>query len=163
MAAEETLTTSIGLEGGPSTSTTFSFFEKDEIGALFNFEKLAIGSEGPSTRVSSPTPPRATIRCTTYRCGRYTPYFVHAFRRRRTKPTPINEANVEEMAKIRLRGEVEALKLCLLDRKDINTPCSVQAARPPSPDEAVDELSEYFTHFVRVGLKMSALAESMYV
>lgn len=43
-------------------------------------------------------------------------------------------------------------------------PCSVQAARPPSPEaEEVDELSEYFTHFVRVELKMSSLAESMYV
>lgn len=45
------------------------------------------------------------------------------------------------------------------------TSCSVQAARPPSPteNEEIDELSEYFTHFVRVELKMSALAESMYV
>ncbi|KAK5977279.1 hypothetical protein GCK32_005005 [Trichostrongylus colubriformis] len=48
-------------------------------------------------------------------------------------------------------------------RRDIPVACSVQAARPPTPDGEVDELSEYFAHFVRVDLKMSSLAESMYV
>ncbi|KHJ96942.1 hypothetical protein OESDEN_03086 [Oesophagostomum dentatum] len=60
--------------------------------------------------------------------------------------------------------DVEILRLCLLeDRRDIPIACSVQAARPPTPDGEVDELSEYFAHFVRVELKMSSLAESMYV
>lgn len=53
--------------------------------------------------------------------------------------------------------------MCLLDRRDIPVACSVQAVRPPTPDGEVDELSEYFAHFVRVDLKMSSLAESMYV
>nr|CDJ93984.1 Protein F02E9.5, isoform a [Haemonchus contortus] len=49
-------------------------------------------------------------------------------------------------------------------RRDIPVACSVQAVRrPPTPDGEVDELSEYFAHFVRVDLKMSSLAESMYV
>ncbi|RCN27693.1 hypothetical protein ANCCAN_26572, partial [Ancylostoma caninum] len=59
--------------------------------------------------------------------------------------------------------DVEILRMCLLDRRDIPVACSVQAARPPTPDGEVDELSEYFAHFVRVDLKMSSLAESMYV
>ncbi|CAI4229921.1 unnamed protein product [Auanema sp. JU1783] len=57
--------------------------------------------------------------------------------------------------------DVDDLKYSLLERKD-NISCSVQAARAPSPTFLVDELSEYFAHFVRVDLKMSALAESMY-
>ncbi|KAE9418237.1 hypothetical protein Angca_000771 [Angiostrongylus cantonensis] len=59
--------------------------------------------------------------------------------------------------------DVESLRMCLLDRRDIPVACSIQAARPPTPDGEVDELSEYFAHFVRVDLKMSSLAESMYV
>ncbi|EYC36340.1 hypothetical protein Y032_0907g2977 [Ancylostoma ceylanicum] len=59
--------------------------------------------------------------------------------------------------------DVEILRMCLLDRRDVPVACSVQAARPPTPDGEVDELSEYFAHFVRVDLKMSSLAESMYV
>ncbi|KAL6730204.1 hypothetical protein Aduo_001192 [Ancylostoma duodenale] len=59
--------------------------------------------------------------------------------------------------------DVEILRMCLLDRRDVPVACSVQAARPPTPDGEVDELTEYFAHFVRVDLKMSSLAESMYV
>ncbi|WKX91655.1 hypothetical protein Q1695_010019 [Nippostrongylus brasiliensis] len=70
-----------------------------------------------------------------------------------------------EMSRIQFPEDVdvEILRLCLLDRRDIPVACSVQAARPPTPDGEVDELSEYFAHFVRVDLKMSSLAESMYV
>ncbi|CAJ0592702.1 unnamed protein product [Cylicocyclus nassatus] len=58
--------------------------------------------------------------------------------------------------------DVEVLRMCLLEeRRDIPIACSVQAARPPTPDGELDELSEYFTHFVRVELKMSSLAESI--
>ncbi|PIO58152.1 hypothetical protein TELCIR_20418 [Teladorsagia circumcincta] len=78
--------------------------------------------------------------------------------------TPLDEL-YSMMSRIRFPEEVdvEVLRLCLLDRRDIPVACSVQAARPPTPDGEVDELSEYFAHFVRVDLKMSSLAESMYV
>lgn len=66
-----------------------------------------------------------------------------------------------KLALIRLKGDVEALRLCIFEMpRSAAMNCSLQASRPPDPH--IDELAEYFEHFVNVRLKMSALAESMY-
>lgn len=84
--------------------------------------------------------------------------------RRNSNPPSIDDS-YPKLSRIRFPDDVdvEVLRMCLLDRRDIPVACSVQAVRPPTPDGEVDELSEYFAHFVRVDLKMSSLAESMYV
>ncbi|KAK6041081.1 hypothetical protein COOONC_02853 [Cooperia oncophora] len=94
------------------------------------------------------------------RC-KWTPYSVP----RKQPITPLPDELYSTMSRVRFPEDVdvEILRFCLLDRRDIPVACSVQAARPPTPDGEVDELSEYFAHFVRVDLKMSSLAESMYV
>ncbi|KAJ1350557.1 hypothetical protein KIN20_006369 [Parelaphostrongylus tenuis] len=92
---------------------------------------------------------------------RWTPYSIP---RRLLTPLPVDDLqSVLTRVQFPEMVDVEGLRLCLLDRRDIPVACSIQAARPPTPDGEVDELSEYFAHFVRVDLKMSSLAESMYV
>ncbi|VDO43336.1 unnamed protein product [Haemonchus placei] len=96
------------------------------------------------------------------RQNKWTPYLVP----RKHQTIPFIDDLYSVLSQIRFPEDVDVdvLRLCLLDRRDIPVACSVQAVRrPPTPDGEVDELSEYFAHFVRVDLKMSSLAESMYV
>ncbi|EGT41150.1 hypothetical protein CAEBREN_31819 [Caenorhabditis brenneri] len=110
-------------------------------------------------------------RTPAHKNGRFLPYDVPFKLRRRRKATKNSATSkptdIEVLLKIKLKGNVEPLRMCIFDKENVlPKPCSVQANRPPSPineAEEVDELSEYFTHFVRVELKMSSLAESMYV
>ncbi|EFP02743.1 hypothetical protein GCK72_001837 [Caenorhabditis remanei] len=154
-----------------------------------DFDKLSLDSDlcegrydqnrrtpGPQspTWITHNMPPIAEnaqfYRSTSQKYGRFSPYEVPIKLRRRRKTQNISKTkptDIEILLKIKLKGDVEPLRMCIFDKEQIlPKPCSVQAARPPSPvteTEEVDELSEYFTHFVRVELKMSSLAESMYV
>ncbi|ETN81190.1 hypothetical protein RB195_006319 [Necator americanus] len=116
-------------------------------------------------------------RCSNTNVDANKPKYHHQpFWRRRIKWTPYSSprrisvhSTTDDLYSVMCRihfsedVDVEILRMCLLDKRDIPVACSVQAARPPTPDGEVDELSEYFAHFVRVDLKMSSLAESMYV
>uniref|UniRef100_A0A8R1DTZ6 Oxidative stress-responsive serine-rich protein 1 n=1 Tax=Caenorhabditis japonica TaxID=281687 RepID=A0A8R1DTZ6_CAEJA len=156
-----------------------------------DFDKLSLNPELCEGRYHQraspgPQPPTKTTRKTesmppvvkkvqyyrtpAHRNGRFLPYGVPFKLRRRRKSSNsigIKPLDLEVFLKIKLKGEVEPARMCIFDKEKVLTkPCSVQAVRPPSPEaeaEDIDELSEYFTHFVRVDLKMSSLAESMYV
>ncbi|CAI5437848.1 unnamed protein product [Caenorhabditis angaria] len=165
MAADESL---IDSSSPPPSTSNFTFFETKDDVFLCDFEKLAIDcdrvQQQKAVQKMSPTGGNYELRTPKYKQGRFTPYSVPINMRWRRLSLSNSSNDPETMSKAILKGDVEPLKLCLIDRKDLtNAPCSVQAARPPSPDEDVDELSEYFAHFVRVESKMSALAESMYV
>ncbi|CAI2300617.1 unnamed protein product [Caenorhabditis sp. 36 PRJEB53466] len=173
----------------PSTSTCSPDATSSSISFLsIDFDKLSLEPElqegryelrpspGPQTlqRITQNSmPPTARIaqfyRIPAHKSGRFQPYNVPFQLRRRRKSTTsasTKQTDMEILLKIKLKGDVDPLKMCIFDKdKLVSTPCSVQANRRPEParNEEIDELSEYFTHFVRVELKMSALAESMYV
>ncbi|CAO4362183.1 unnamed protein product [Caenorhabditis nigoni] len=169
----------------PSSSIIPSFL-------TLNFDKLSLdsdlcegrydqdhsppGPQSPTRDTQQNMPPTAEnpqyYRATASKRGRFAPYdvpFKLRFRRRRkVKVSTTKSTDIEVLIKIKLKGDVEPLRMCIFDKEQIllPKPCGVQAACPPSSTtqpEEVDELSEYFTHFVRVELKMSSLAESMYV
>lgn len=136
----------------------------------YDQNRPAPGPQSLPTRITQNMPPTAKnvqfYRTPAHKSGRFLPYEVPFKLRRRRKATKDSSlTDIEVLLKIKLKGDVESLRMCIFDKENIlPKPCSVQAARPPSPEaEEVDELSEYFTHFVRVELKMSSLAESMYV
>uniref|UniRef100_A0A1I7T9H6 Oxidative stress-responsive serine-rich protein 1 n=1 Tax=Caenorhabditis tropicalis TaxID=1561998 RepID=A0A1I7T9H6_9PELO len=131
------------------------------------------GPQSPTQNTQN-MPPTAentqSYRTPARKSGRFSPYDVpFKLRRRRksSKASVTKPSDMEIYLKIKLKGNVEPFRMCIFDKDNLlPKPCSVQAVRPPTPineAEEVDELSEYFTHFVRVELKMSSLAESMYV
>ncbi|CAB3408888.1 unnamed protein product [Caenorhabditis bovis] len=162
MAGDET------SDNAPCTSKTFSFFDNSNtFEFVVDFEKLTIDVDAKRPQPTQMPDNKCVIfRTPIHKTGRYAPYKCPINSRWKQRPNEEQkepEYTIEILLPVVLKGDVEPLKLCLIDRKDSVTPCSVQAARPPSPDDDVDELTEYFEHFVRVDLKMSALAESMYV
>ncbi|CAL2028864.1 unnamed protein product [Caenorhabditis brenneri] len=173
-----TCSSSTSLSSSISSFLTLDFdklsLDPDLREGRYNQNHSPPGPQSP-TRITQNMPPTAEnaqfYRTPAHKNGRFLPYDVPFKLRRRRKATrnsaTSKPTDIEVLLKIKLKGDVEPLRMCIFDKENVlPKPCSVQANRPPSPineAEEVDELSEYFTHFVRVELKMSSLAESMYV
>jgi len=136
--------------------------------------RLDTPSSVPSTSVVAVLPSEekpATVPSSSSRSARMHYRWSPYHRERRSKSSPVrgerqrDASYFSKLAAIRLKGDVDGLRMCILDspRGVGGLSCSMEASRPPLEDAHIDELAEYFEHFVTVQFKMSELAQSMYV